>query len=281
MFNPSPVLITGCSTGIGRACAERLAGSGHKVYATARNAESIAGLRERGCETLALDITDEASMSAAVEEIVRREGRIGALVNNAGYSQSGAVETLDLDALRAQFETNVFGLVRLTQLVLPSMREAHAGRIVNMSSMGANFVFPGGGAYHASKYAVEALSDALRFEVAGFGVKVALIQPGAIKTEFDKRAVDSLASHRSDSAYDKFNRTVGKVTQQAYEKGPLKWLGGGPEAVATAVEKALTDERPRVRYLVTPSAYVLTLNRRLLGARGWDLFARTQFPRPG
>ncbi|UJA20918.1 SDR family NAD(P)-dependent oxidoreductase [Thermoleophilia bacterium SCSIO 60948] len=281
MFDPSPILITGCSTGIGRACAEHLAHSGHKVYATARNADSIADLASSGCETRALDVTDETSMQAVVDEIVEREGRIGALVNNAGYSQSGAVETLDVDALRAQFETNVFGLVRLTQLVLPSMRAAYAGRIVNMSSMGANFVFPGGGAYHASKYAVEALSDALRFEVAGFGVKVALIQPGAIKTEFDKRVVDSLANHRPDSDYDGFNRIVGKVTQEAYEKGPLKWLGGGPETVATVVEKALTDDRPKIRYLVTPSAYVLTLNRKLLGARGWDLFARTQFPRPG
>src|SRR5215213_8631186 len=155
------VLITGCSTGIGRACAVRLARAGHAVYATARRAESIEDLREAGCRTLALDVTDEASMRAAVEAV---EAEAGALVNNAGYSQSGAIESLPIDDLRRQFETNVFGLVRMCQLVLPGMRARGDGRIMNMSSMGGNFTFPGGGAYHASKYAVEAISDALRFE---------------------------------------------------------------------------------------------------------------------
>src|SRR5690349_3711205 len=164
------ILITGCSTGIGRATAERLAAAGHTVYATARKLEAVADLEGKGCRTLALDVTDEASMEAAVARIGEESGGVDALINNAGYSQSGAVETLAMDALRRQFETNVFGLVRLTQLVLPGMRERGFGRIVNISSMGANFTFPGGGAYHATKYAVEALSDALRYEVEGFGV---------------------------------------------------------------------------------------------------------------
>ena len=150
------ILITGCSTGIGRATAERLAAGGHTVYATARKLEAVADLEGKGCRTLALDVTDEASMEAAVARIDEESGGVDALVNNAGYSQSGAVETLAMDALRRQFETNVFGLVRLTQLVLPGMRERGFGRIVNISSMGANFTFPGGGAYHATKYAVEA-----------------------------------------------------------------------------------------------------------------------------
>src|SRR5829696_2378155 len=170
----SAILITGCSTGIGRATALRLARGGHDVVATARRPDSLAELAGAGCRTLALDVTDEASMVAAVEAA----GPLDALVNNAGYSQSGALETLDMDDVRRQFETNVFGLLRMCQLVLPAMRERGAGRIVNISSMGGTFTFPGGGVYHATKHAVEALSDALRLEVACFGVKVVVVQPG-------------------------------------------------------------------------------------------------------
>src|SRR5213593_4329621 len=148
------VLITGCSSGIGRATAQRLAGSGWTVYATARRPESIADLEAAGCRTLALDVTDEASMSGAVRAVEEAEGAVGVLVNNAGYSQSGAVESVPMDAVRRQFETNVFGLVRMCQLVLPKMREQQWGRIVNISSMGANLVFPGGGFYHATKSSV-------------------------------------------------------------------------------------------------------------------------------
>src|SRR5919198_480433 len=201
------VLITGCSTGIGRATAERLAGRGHTVYATARRPESIADLEGKGCRTLALDVTDEASMQAAVEAVEEAEGAVGALVNNAGYSQSGAIESVPLDRIRAQFETNVFGLIRMCQLVLPGMRRQGWGRIVNVSSMGGRLTFPGGGAYHATKHAVEALSDALRFEVRAFGVDVALIEPGLIKTRFGEVAVGSIetAEADGDDPYAEFN----------------------------------------------------------------------------
>jgi short-subunit dehydrogenase len=170
----------------------------------------------------------------------------------------------------------------MCQLVLPGMRDQGHGRIVNISSMGANFTFPGGGAYHATKYAVEALSDALRFEVKGFGVDVVLIQPGAIRTEFDKAAMASLSDAPADGGpYAAFNEAVGRVTKEAYEKGALKLLGGGPETVAKAIEKAITAGSPKLRYRVTPSARVLIGQRKLLGARGWDRFVATQFPRPG
>src|SRR6187397_448991 len=172
-----PVLITGCSTGIGRATAERLARAGTTVYATARRLESIEDLKQAGCRTLALDVNDEESMRAAVAAVEEADGAVGALVNNAGYSQSGAVETVPIDEVRRQFETNVFGLLRMCQLVLPGMRRAGRGRIVNLSSMGGRLVFPGGGIYHATKFAVEALSDAMRFEVRGFGVHVSIIEP--------------------------------------------------------------------------------------------------------
>jgi NAD(P)-dependent dehydrogenase (short-subunit alcohol dehydrogenase family) len=274
------VLITGCSTGIGRATAERLAAKGHTVYATARRLESIADLEAKGCNTLALDVTDEASMQAAVKAVEDAEGAVGALVNNAGYSQSGAVESLDLDAVRAQFETNVFGLVRMCQLVLPGMRRRRFGRIVNISSMGGKLVFPGGGAYHATKHAVEALSDALRFEVKGFGVDVAIVEPGLIKTEFATAATTALDDGADgDGPYGDFNRHVAATTVGAYE-GPAARLGGGPETVAKAIEKAIVRRRPRIRYKVTPSAHIVLGQRALFTDRMWDAFVGTQFERP-
>ena len=144
MSETGAVLITGCSTGIGRATAEYLAGKGHTVYATARKPETLSGLESKGIKTLALDVTDEASMAAAVTAVEEAEGAVGALVNNAGYSQSGAVESVKLDDIRSQFETNVFGLIRMSQLVLPGMRRQGHGRIVNVGSMGGTLVFPGG-----------------------------------------------------------------------------------------------------------------------------------------
>jgi NAD(P)-dependent dehydrogenase (short-subunit alcohol dehydrogenase family) len=274
-----PVLITGCSSGIGRATAARLAGDGWNVYATARRPESIADLAERGCKTLALDVTDEGSMRRAVEEIEDKGGAIGALVNNAGYSQSGAVETVPMESVRRQFETNVFGLMRMCQLVLPAMRRAGRGRIVNISSMGGKVVFPGGGVYHATKHAVEALSDALRWEVKGFGIEVAIIEPGLIKTRFGETAAGSIGEEQRDGPYAGFNAAVAAATESAYE-GPTGRLGAGPEAVAAKIERALSARRPRPRYRVTPSAHVIIGTHAVLGDRGWDRFVGTQFTRP-
>jgi NADP-dependent 3-hydroxy acid dehydrogenase YdfG len=272
------ILVTGCSTGIGRATAERLARRGLTVYASARRPESIEDLREAGCRTLALDVTDEGSMGAAVQEVEQAEGAVGALVNNAGYSQSGAVETVALDDVRRQFETNVFGLLRMCQLVLPGMRRQGHGRIVNVSSMGGKLTFPGGGIYHATKHAVEAISDAMRFEVRGFGVEVSVIEPGLIKTNFAETSVGSV-SHE-DGPYAEFNTAVAAATAGAYE-GPLAKLGGGPEAVAEVIEKAITARRPRTRYKVTASARLLMAQRALLPDRAWDAVVGTSFPRPG
>jgi len=272
------VLITGCSSGIGEATAARLAHAGWSVYATARKPETLAELGAAGCHTLALDVTSDDSMSAAVDTVLSESGRIDALVNNAGYSQSGAVETLDLDDVRRQFETNVFGLMRMCQLVLPSMREQRAGRIVNISSMGGRLVFPGGGAYHATKYAVEALSDALRFEVAGFGIKVVLVEPGLITTNFENAAVASMEGN-ADGPYAEFNAEVAKATKEVYS-GPMRRLGGGPDAVAKVIEKSLNARRPKIRYTVTASAALSIRSRNLMGARGWDAMLKTQFPQP-
>jgi len=274
------VLITGCSSGIGHATANHLATRGWTVYASARRADSIADLAESGCKTLALDVTDEDSMRAAVATVEDAEGAVGALVNNAGYSQSGAIETLPPELLLAQFETNVFGLVRMCQLVLPEMRRQGWGRIVNVSSMGGKLTFPGGGAYHGTKHAVEALSDALRFEVRGFGIDVVVIEPGLIKTRFGETAAGSIdAGDADDDPYAEFNAAVGTATAEVYD-GPLARLGGGPETVARAIERAISSGRPKTRYKVTPSARLALAQRRLLPDRAWDALMRSQFPTP-
>jgi NAD(P)-dependent dehydrogenase (short-subunit alcohol dehydrogenase family) len=282
MAEPSKaVLITGCSSGIGRAAAQRLLGSGWTVYATARKPEALAELAAAGARTLALDVTDEASMRAAVERVEQDEGAVGVLINNAGYSQSGAIESVAMDAVRRQFETNVFGPVRLIQLVLPGMRAQRYGKIVNVGSMGGRLTFPGGGFYHATKHALEAISDALRFEVRGFGIDVILLEPGLIVTEFGEAAGASLAEVRGDDGdpYADFNAVVGAVTKGAYE-GPMRMLGGGPERVAAVIERSLRRRRPPTRVAITPSAKLTIGVRRLLPDRVWDAAMRQQFPQP-
>lgn len=283
------VLITGCSSGIGEATARRLAARGWTVYATARRPEAIADLEATGCRTLALDVNDEESMVAAVRAIEETHGAVGVLVNNAGYSQSGAIETVPLDAARRQFETNVFGLVRLTQLVLPRMRDQRWGKVVNVGSMGGKLVFPGGGWYHATKHALEAISDALRFEVRGFGVDVILLEPGLITTRFADAATASMEQvsvattaqdgSASGDPYGAFNSAVGTVTTGAY-KGPLRLLGAGPDKVAKAIERAITRRRAPTRVTITPSAKLSIPSRRLLPDRAWDAMMRAQFPTP-
>jgi NAD(P)-dependent dehydrogenase (short-subunit alcohol dehydrogenase family) len=276
------VLVTGCSSGIGRATAERLARSGWTVYASARRLDSIAELGAAGCRLLELDVTDEESMRAAVKSVEAAEGAVGALVNNAGYSLSGALETVPLDEARRQLETNVLGLVRLSQLVLPGMRAQGFGRIVNVSSMGGRLTFPGAGWYHASKHAVEALSDALRFEVQGFGVDVVVIEPGLIRTGFADAAVGTIADRSEDpeGPYDGFHQAVAAATAGAYRNAIARRLGGGPEAVARAIERALAARRPRTRYRVTGSAVLFIGLRRMLPDRLWDALVARTFPQP-
>ena len=280
MADPSKAaLITGCSSGIGKATAERLQRDGYTVYATARRPETIEDLASQGCKTLALDVTDEASMEAAVTTVTEAEGAIGVLVNNAGYSQSGAVESVPLDQVRRQFETNVFGLIRMCQLVLPGMREQGGGKIVNIGSMGGRLTFPGGGLYHATKYSVEAISDALRFEVKGFGVDVILVEPGLIVTNFGEVASASVGVSGDAGPYTDWNRKVGKITEGAYH-GPMSKLGAGPDKVADTIAKAIAASRPKARYPVTASAHLMINQRKFTPDRLWDLIMRAQFPTP-
>jgi len=273
------VLITGCSSGIGAATAADLVAHGHTVYATARRPETLQALADKGCRTLALDVTDEESMAAAVAAVEEAEGSVGVLVNNAGYSQSGAIESIPLDDIRRQFETNVFGLIRMSQLVLPGMRRAGGGRIINIGSMGGKLTFPGGGSYHATKYAVEAISDAMRFEVQGFGVQVVLIEPGLITTEFAHAAVAS-TDGLNDGPYADFNARVGAVTAGIYESRLAGVVGGGPETVAEVIRTAIESKRPKARYTVTPSATLGIVQRQITPDRLWDWMLRAQFPVP-
>jgi NAD(P)-dependent dehydrogenase (short-subunit alcohol dehydrogenase family) len=282
MSESRAVLITGCSSGIGEATALRLAKAGWTVYATARRPETLTTLADAGCTTLALDVVDEASRQAAVNAVVEAEGAVGVLINNAGYSQSGAVESVPDERVRAQFETNVFGPLALCRLVLPGMRQQGWGKIVQLSSMGGKLTFPGGGLYHATKHSLEALSDAMRFEVKRFGVDVILIEPGLITTDFGSTAARELgAATASDGPYDEFNRAVAEATTGAYEKGFMSKLGGPPEAVAEKIENALNAKRPRARYTVTPSARALLTLHAVLPDRGWDAMVGGSFPQPG
>lgn len=272
-----PVLITGCSSGIGRASADLLVKAGHTVYATARRTETLAELEAAGARVLALDVTSEDSMAAAVEHIEAEHGRVGTLVNNAGYGEYGTIEEADLDRVRKMFETNVFGLARLTQLVLPGMRRAHRGRVINIGSMGGRMTFPVGGYYHATKYAVEAISDALRNEVRRFGIDVVLIEPGMTRTGFEDNVHSSVANGsgtQADSPYAALLASNAANTSGGYSN-PL--MATGPESVARVVLKALESEHPRSRYLLTPVAKAMVTARTLGGDRVWDSLVKQQF----
>jgi NAD(P)-dependent dehydrogenase (short-subunit alcohol dehydrogenase family) len=256
---PRAVLVTGCSSGIGRATAGLLAGAGWTVYATARRPEVLADLESLGCRPLALDVTDDDSMRAAVDVVEQEHGAVGVLVNNAGFSRSGAVETVPLADARRQFETNVFGPMRLAQLVLPAMRAQGWGRIVVIGSMGGRLTFPGGGWYHATKYALEALCDALRFEVHGFGVDVVLVEPGLIRSGFSDAAAASIEAPAGTTPagadpYRQFTAGLLASTRGVYERGSLARLAGTPDDVAQVVLAAITADTPSPTATTTSSS---------------------------
>jgi len=278
MTRHDPVLISGCSSGIGAATAETLVRAGHTVYATARRTETLAGLEALGCHALALDVTSEDSMIAAVKAVEADHGKVGTLINNAGYGEYGPIEEADLDRVRTMFETNVFGLARLTQLVLPAMRRSRSGRIVNIGSMGGRITFPVGGFYHASKYAVEAISDALRIEVRPFGIDIILVEPGLIRTNFESRVNESLEMaippHGEDTAYADLLAANDKNTASGYANDLMTT---SPEAVAAVILRAVESARPRSRYVVTSAAKALINLRRFGGDRVWDATMRGRY----
>ena len=272
------VLITGCSSGIGRATAEQFLAAGATVYATARRIESLAPLAELGCRTRALDVTDEVSMMAGVRAIEDEHGAIDVLVNNAGYGQQGALEVTSLDRFRAQFETNVFGVIRLCQLALPAMRAKGSGRIVLVSSMGGRITFPGGSAYHASKYALEAIGDVLRFEVARFGVSVVLVEPGLVATDYGRAALADLAGSEVEGPYATFTTGVRSALEASF-RGEVEGTSTADE-VARAIMAAATDTPPHARYVVGAMAEQLIALRGQMSDGQWDEMMTTMYPQP-
>jgi NAD(P)-dependent dehydrogenase (short-subunit alcohol dehydrogenase family) len=259
----------------------RLARGGWKVYATARRPDTLEELKAAGCEVLAHDVNDEQSMRDAVSAVEKAEGAVGVLINNAGYEQAGTIEEVPLDLVRKEFETNVFGLVQLTQLVLPGMRAQRWGRVVNLSSVGGRLTFPAGGFYHASKFALEAISDALRFEVRGFGIRVIVVEPGIIRTRFGETATATAGDVDAppEGPYASLNDAAKKAIEQAYE-GWMSRFSGDADKVARVIEKAVSSPRPRTRYVVTAGARSMILARRLLPDRAFDALLGVQFPTP-
>jgi NADP-dependent 3-hydroxy acid dehydrogenase YdfG len=271
------VLITGAASGIGRATAEAFLQNGFITYATSRRLETLTPLQNIGCEILELNVTSETSMQTAIATILERHSKIDVLVNNAGYGLNGPIEELEMDKLRHQFETNVFGLVRLTQLVLPSMRRQHFGRIINVGSIGGTFTAPGAGAYHASKWALESITDALRFEVQSFGIDVSLIQPTGVYTQFDQKIANTMPNTDVSSPYAFFKTNHLKVTKRMFSSnsnaGIIK-----PEMVARVIVNAANVRKPRTRYKVGFSALIYSSLRKLVSDRMWDTIMRMQFP---
>ena len=264
------ILLTGASSGIGYDTAIALAQQGHKVYAAARRVERMEPLTQYGIVPLKMDVTDEPSMVRGVETILANEGRIDVLINNAGYGYFGAVETVPMDDARNQLEVNIFGLARLCQLVLPAMRKQHSGRIINTSSVAGKSVFYYGGWYHVSKYAVEALSDALRMELKPFGIDVVIIEPGAIKTDWGIIAADHLTATSEGTAYAESGKMMADNLRNMYQSS----LISDPSVVRKAICRAVNARRPCARYRIGRMATAIVFFHWLLPARWWDSLLR-------
>ena len=264
-------IVTGASSGIGEETAKRLAGLGYTVHAAARRVERMTHLTAAGIRTAKLDVTDDAAPAAFVEDVVTESGRVDVLVNNAGYGSYGSVEDVPMAEARRQFDVNVFGLARLTQLVLPHMRAQGGGYVVNVSSVGGRIYEPLGGWYHATKFAVEGLSDSLRLEVAPFGIHVVVIEPGAIRTEWADIAAEGLRERSAGTAYADQAALLSGVLSRA--QNPR--LTSGPEVVADAVARAVQARRPRTRYAVGRGARTVLTARRLLRDRAFDRLVTT------
>lgn len=259
-------LITGASSGIGRETATLLHRAGFEVYAVARRADAMRPLAESGVHAFAMDVTDDASMTLGIERILADEGRIDVLINNAGYGSYGAVEDVPIDEGRRQFDVNVFGMARLTQLVVPHMRAQGSGRIINISSIGGKIYEPLGAWYHATKFAVEGFSDSLRLELRPFGIDVVIIEPGPIVTEWNGIARNSMVNTASGGAYEERAYQLAQV----FEEIDTPKRSSTPEVVAHKIVKAATANRPKTRYPVGKQAGSTVRARKLLSDRAMD-----------
>ncbi len=260
------ILLTGCSTGIGRSTALHAAERGHRVFASARRRTDLSELAARKIEVVELDVTDRGSVGAAVETVLGAAGRIDALVNNAGYGQYGAVEDVTLEEWRAQFEVNLFGAIRLLQAVLPSMRGAKKGTIVNVSSVAGKVTIPFAGPYCASKHALEAISDALRVEVSPWKIRVVVVEPGPIATHFGERTREATARIlQSAGPYSPFYANAERASEKEFQRGKRR-----PELVARVIVRAIESSRPKTRYRVAPLAKILVPLKGLASDRFLD-----------
>ena len=264
------ILLTGASSGIGYDTATALAQQGHKVYAAARRVEMIEPLRPLGVVPLKMDVTDEASMQSAVQELLDAEGRIDVLVNNAGYGYFGAVENVTMEEAKRQLEVNVFGLARLCQLVLPTMRQQRKGLIINTSSVAGKSVLYYGGWYHVSKYSVEALSDAMRMELKPFGIDVVMIEPGAIQTAWGTIAANHLAQSSQGTVYEQTAQRMAENMRKIYTEGHISH----PSVVRRAICRAVNSRQPKARYRIGKWSTAIVFFHWLLPAKWWDAIMR-------
>ena len=270
-MNKKVALITGASSGIGESAAILLHKQGFKVYGAARRVDKMKSLEEKGISVIALDVTDEESTINCVNTIIEKEGSIDVLVNNAGYGSYGAVEDVPMEEARRQFDVNIFGLARLTQLVLPKMREHRFGKIVNISSMGGKVYTPFGAWYHATKHALEGWSDCLRLEVKEFGIDVVVVEPGGIKTPWGQIAADNLKKTSGNGAYaEKANKTA-KATAEMYASNRLS----EPEVIGKVILKAVTTRKPKTRYAKGFMAKPAMFMRKWFGDRFFDRMITT------
>jgi len=266
-------LVTGASSGIGEDTARKLQALGYIVYGAARRTDRLQALTADGIRPLAMDVTDDASMSSGVNRILEETGRIDVLVNNAGYGSYGAIEDVPINEARRQFEVNVFGLARLTQLITPHMRTRGSGTIINISSIGGRLTTPLGGWYHATKYAVEALSDALRMELRPFGIDVVVVEPGGIRTEWYAIAADHLEATAEGSAYaDQIRAAAGSMRGESNLR-----RFSPPEVIARTIVKIVTARHPRTRYAVGFMAKPLIAARQVLPDRAFDRLISAAF----
>jgi len=270
MVDHRVAVVTGASSGIGAATARTLHGLGFTVWGAARRVDRMTALADLGVRVEPLDVTVDASMTALVTKVIDEAGQIDVLVNNAGYGSYGAVEDVPLEQARRQFDVNVFGLARLTQLVLPHMRARRSGTVVNVSSIGGRIYEPLGAWYHATKFAVEGFSDSLRMEVAPFGIHVVIVEPGAIATEWAGISADNLQDASAGTAYADQARTMARLLRAA----DASRLASGPQVVAEAIGRAVTRRRPRPRYAVGGGARTILALRRALPDRALDVVLR-------
>ena len=270
MKNEKVILITGASSGIGLDAAQTLARQGHRVWAAARRVELMEPLKNDGVHVLKMDVTDETSMQQGVETVIQAEGRIDFLVNNAGYGYFGAIENVPMSDARRQLEVNVFGLARLTQLVLPYMRKQGCGRIINTSSIAGKMAFYMGGWYNVTKYSVEAFSDALRMEVKPYGIDVVMIEPGAIKTNWGIIAAQHLKESSAGTAYEETGTRWADNMEWFYQTNMLS----SPAVITKAISRAVNSRRPKARYCRGRFSSIGRIAHFVMPTRWWDAMMR-------